>query len=96
MPVTAGVPSSFSSSHIISGSVPARRWRPVASSNSAWMRLRFPRQSEVRNAAGSSRSSRLRKQLHQTRATFGSHGSGWKVSGSGTPTSSAASGPYPM
>ena len=68
----------------------------MASSNSAWWRLRFPRQSEERNAAGFSRSSRLRKQVHQTRATFGSHGSGWNVSGSGMPTSSAASGPYPM
>ena len=33
-PSTDGVPSSFSFSHIISGSVPARRWRPVASSKS--------------------------------------------------------------
>ena len=39
MPSTEGVPSSSSLSHIISGSVPARRWRPVASSNSACMAL---------------------------------------------------------
>ena len=50
MPSTEGVPSSFSLSHIISGSVPARRWRPVSSSNSACIRCRFPRQSEERNA----------------------------------------------
>ena len=39
------------------------------------------------------RSSRPRKQVHQTRATFGSQGSGTNVSASGMPTSSAASGP---
>ena len=48
----SGVPSSLRLSHIISGSVPARRWSPVAASNSAWMRFRLPRQSEVRNDAG--------------------------------------------
>ena len=89
----SGVPSSFRLSHIISGSVPARRWSPVAASNSAWIRLRLPRQSEVRKAPGFSRSSRLRKQVHQTRATLRSHGSTSNVSGSGMPTSSAASGP---
>ena len=93
MPSTEGVPSAFSLSHIISGSVPARRCRPVAASNSAWIRFRLPRQSELRKAPGSSRSSRLRKHVHQTRAVFGSQGSGWNVSGSGIPTSSGASGP---
>ena len=34
--------------------------------------------------------------MHHTRATFESHGSTWNVSGSGRPTSSADSGPYPM
>ena len=34
------------------------------------MRRRLPRQSDVRNAPGPSRSSRLRKQVHQTRATL--------------------------
>ena len=92
-PWTSGVPSSFIFSHIISGSAPARRCRPVAASNSACSRRRFPRLSEVRNAPGFSRSSRLRKHWHQTRATFESQGSGWNVSGSGRPTSSAASGP---
>ena len=92
-PLTSGVPSSFMFSHIISGSVPARRWSPVAASNSAWIRFRLPRQSEVRKEAGSFGSSRLRKHVHQTRATLVSHGSTWKVSGSGMPTSSAASGP---
>ena len=48
------------------------------------MRWRLPRQSELRNAPGASRSSRLRKRVHQTRATFGSQGSCANVSGSGT------------
>ena len=47
---------------------------------------------EERGRASSS-SSRLRKHVHQTRATLLSHGSTSNVSGSGMPTSSAASGP---
>ena len=42
MPSTEGVPSWSSLSHIISGSVPARRWSPVAFSNSACMPLQVP------------------------------------------------------
>ena len=87
------MPSGFILSHIISGSVPARRCSPVRCSNSAWIRFRLPRQSEVRNEPPSFSSSRLRKHVHQTRAILGSHGSTWNVSGSGTPTSSQASGP---
>ena len=68
----------------------------MRSSNSSAIRCRFPRQSAVRNAPAFLRSSRLRKQVHQTRATRLSHGSCMKVSGSGMPTSSIASGPYPM
>ena len=92
-PSTEGAPSGPILSHIISGSIPARRCKPVRPSNSSWMRRRFPRQSEVSTSPGPSRSSRLRKHVHQTRATRESHGNTWNVSGSGIPTSSQASGP---
>ena len=92
-PSTSGVPSGFILSHIISGSMPARRCMPVRASKSSWMRFRLPRQSELRNEPPSSSSSRPRKHVHHTRATFGSHGRGMNVSGSGIPTSSQASGP---
>ena len=93
MPSNVGLPSSSALSQIISGSRPARRCMPVFSVNAAWISLRLLRQSAVRYEPPSSRSSRPRKQVHHTRATFVSHGSTWNVSGSGRPTSSAASGP---
>ena len=82
-PSTSGVPSGFILSHIISGSMPARRCIPVRDSKSSWMRFRLPRQSEVRNEPPSSSSSRPRKHVHHTRATFGSHGQGHERLGLG-------------
>ena len=96
MPSTEGVPSGLVLSHIISGSHPTCRLSPVSAVNCSWMRWRLPRQSEERKAPGSSSSSRPRNRVQNTRATLWSHGSRSKVSTSGSPTSSAASGPYPM
>ncbi len=93
MPSTVGLPSASTFSHIISGSQPARRCMPVSDSNSAWSRLRFPRQSEVRKAPPSTSSSRPRNSVQKMRAVFVSHGRTQNVSGSGMPTSSRASGP---
>ncbi len=41
-------PSQSNFSHIISGSVPMRSWRPCLALKSSCMRRRLPRQSEVR------------------------------------------------
>ena len=71
MPSTVGLPSASTLSHIISGSQPARRCMPVSDSNSAWRRLRFPRQSEVRKAPPSTSSSRPRNSVQKIARRLG-------------------------